>query len=178
MLSLNWDSYKKTPFPLSLSLSPSYWNGHWILDNLNNTMDQDHYQHLVQHIKYQVFPDNSTDKEQRKIQGQSLKFLVKNEILYKRNKTDPDQPLRVVKEGEVTSLLKRIHEDPVSGHFGIHNTFNRAAQRYFWPQMFDDVKKHIQHCDICQKHKKANTVEGLYPLPVGKPFDRVGIDLV
>ena len=44
--------------------------------------------------------------------------------------------------------------------------------------MFEDVRKHIQHCDICQKHKKTSTVESLHPLPVGRPFDRVGIDLL
>ena len=44
--------------------------------------------------------------------------------------------------------------------------------------MFEDVRKHIQSCDICQKHKKATIVESLHPLPVGRPFDRVGIDLL
>ena len=61
-------------------------------------MNLERYQHLLQYIKYQVYPPNQTEKEQRKIQGQALKFLIKDNILYKKKKLHPENPLRVVKQ--------------------------------------------------------------------------------
>jgi len=136
------------------------------------------YQNLIQYLTTLSHPLSFTEKERRSIQGQASKYLVIQDTLYKKSKLQPDHPLRVIQQDEVPPLVKRLHEDPTSGHLGIDSTFKKAKQRYSWPQMFEDIRRHIQHCDICQKQKKPNTVEALHPLPVEQPFDRVGIDLL
>jgi len=141
-------------------------------------MDPTFYQHLVLYLTSLSYPPTLDEKAQRRIQGESRKFQVIEDTLYKKNKANPDSPLKVIQEDEVPSLLKRLHDDPTSGHMGIDSTFNKAKQRYYWPQMFEDIRTHNQHCAICQKQKRPHTKEALHPIPVEEPFDRVGIDLL
>jgi len=138
-------------------------------------MNQNHYQHLIQYLTDWSYAPELSDDDKKKIRGQAGKYFVQNQVLYKKRK---DNPQRVVKEEEVLSLVKRIHEDPTSGHFGIQHTYQRATKSYYWPQMFEDIRTHVRRCDNCQKQKNPNTSEELHPLPVQQPFDRVGIDLL
>jgi hypothetical protein len=141
-------------------------------------MDPSYYHTLIHYLTNWTFPENSTLEEQKKIKGQAQSFLVKEQVLYKKNRKDPTQPFRVIQEEEVLPLITRLHSDPLSGHFGIENTFKRTKNRYYWPQMYLSIKKFIQYCDICQRRGKPRQQEPLHPLPVSKPFDRVGIDLL
>jgi len=138
-------------------------------------MEPIHYQHLVQYLTDWSYPPEFTEEERKKLRGQAQKFFAQDQVLYKKRK---EEPQRVVQEDEVPLLVKRLHEDPTSGHFGIQHTYQRTAKSYYWPQMFEDIRNHVRRCDICQKQKKPVTSEELHPLPVGQPFDRVGIDLL
>ena len=86
-----------------------------------------------------------------------------DQVLYKKRKGDPQ---RVVQEEEVRFLVKRLYEDPTSGHFGIQHTYQRATKSYYWPPMFEDIRTYVHRCNICQKQKNPNTFEELHPLPV------------
>jgi len=141
-------------------------------------MDLQRYHNLTQYLTDWTYPPNTTPEEQRKTRGQAQRFLTKNNILYRKNKNNLSLPLRVVKPDEVHNLIQRLHQDPLSGHLGIENTFQRAQQRYYWPQMFEDIRKAIQHCDTCQRRGKPHNKEALHPLQVSTPFSRVGIDLL
>ena len=44
--------------------------------------------------------------------------------------------------------------------------------------MGDDIKRHVQSCDTCQKRQKPVRTEPLHPIKVGRPFDRLGMDIV
>ena len=140
-------------------------------------METKRYNLLKCYLTDWTFPEDTTEEERKKLKGQAIHFLVKNQRLFKKNRKNPETPLRVVQKDEVSSLLKRLHEDPLSGHFGINNTYHRAQERYYWPQMFHDVRQFVTRCDTCQKRKKVPHLEEMHPLPVGKPFDRIGIDL-
>lgn len=43
--------------------------------------------------------------------------------------------------------------------------------------MFNDVKAYVQSCDQCQQIGKNHLHEQLHPIPVGGPFEQVGIDV-
>jgi hypothetical protein len=62
-----------------------------------------------------------------------------NDQLYKKNKDNPNRPIKVVKENEVEDILYYSHSDPLAGHFLLDETYRRIKIRYYWPQMFDDV---------------------------------------
>ena len=86
-------------------------------------MKKEVYQTLQQYLTNWTFPNGITEKDKKKIQGMTIRYHVKNNLLYRKNKKDHHQPLRVVRRSEVLPLIKRLHEDPLSGHFGIESTY-------------------------------------------------------
>ena len=38
----------------------------------------------------------------------------------------------------------------IAGHFGVNKTFVSLSKIYYWPGMFNNVKKFISSCNICQ----------------------------
>ncbi|CAG8636147.1 16655_t:CDS:2, partial [Dentiscutata erythropus] len=37
----------------------------------------------------------------------------------------------------------------MAGYFGIESTYNKARNKYFWPQIYKTIKEYIQMCDVC-----------------------------
>ena len=55
------------------------------------------------------------------------------------------------------------------GHFGRDKTYEKIASRFYWPQLYNDVKKHIASCISCQhvNEVKFNKVTApLHPVPI------------
>ena len=56
------------------------------------------------------------------------------------------------------------------GHLGINKTLVLLQERFFWPRMNEDVRKHIESCDRCLRFKQVpeqapiETTETSYPL--------------
>ncbi|GBC00600.1 hypothetical protein RclHR1_03900017 [Rhizophagus clarus] len=65
-----------------------------------------------------------------------------------------------------TQMLRRI--DAV---------FEKVKERYYWPQMFEDIRNYINTCDTCQRRGSQQRVEPLIPIKVKSPFYRIGIDI-
>src|SRR4051812_27235452 len=105
-------------------------------------------------------------------------FIIINGQLYKRNKQEPQQPLKVVRKYKVNDILYNLHEDSLAGHFVLEETYRRVKIRYYWSQMYEDVWQYVQICDACQRRGKNKRTEPLHPIKVGQPFDRIGMDIV
>ncbi|CAG8762258.1 11893_t:CDS:2, partial [Ambispora leptoticha] len=57
------------------------------------------------------------NKEQaRKLKTQTKHYLVREGILYQKNGSDPERPLRVLQKEQVPIMLQAMHNDPVAGH--------------------------------------------------------------
>lgn len=50
-------------------------------------------------------------------------------------------------------VMEENHDIPAAGHLGIRKTGNRIANRYYWPGMFRDIRRYVQKCNSCQRHK-------------------------
>ena len=141
-------------------------------------MDSNTYYILVQFLTDHTLPNNLDKEKQRKMKNKARYFIVVNGLLYKRNKKEPTRPFKVVKHNEIKTILYNLHSDPLAGHFGIDETFRRTALRYYWPQMFEDIRTYVQSCEECQRRGKPTRTEPLHPIKVGQPFDRIGMDIV
>ncbi|GBC39999.2 putative integrase core domain protein [Rhizophagus irregularis DAOM 181602=DAOM 197198] len=53
----------------------------------------------------------------------------------------------------------------------------KIKDRYYWPQLEEDVKEYIRTCDICQRRGPTNRRKELIPILVKGPFYRIGIDI-
>ena len=59
----------------------------------------------------------------------------------------------VVPVSQRKEIITSLHDDKLAGHAGSKRTLHRIQERYFWPGMVRDVKKHAQACLICCRTK-------------------------
>jgi hypothetical protein len=141
-------------------------------------MDLTTYYSLIQFLTDYSMPTSLSKEQQAAIKRKSRYFIIINDQLYKKNKDNPNRPIKVVKENEVEDILYHTHSDPLAGHFSLEETYRRIKIRYYWPQMYNDARDYVRTCDECQRRGKNKRNEPLHPIKVGMPFDRMGMDIV
>ena len=142
-------------------------------------MDLTTYYNLLRYLENKTFGELITETQQQRIIQQAKHFVVQNGLLFKINRRkDAVHPLRVLKENEIESIMKYMHEDPLSGHFGFNGTYQRIAIKYWWNGMGTDIKDFVKSCPVCQFTGSRTFKEPLHPIKVGQPFDHIVIDLI
>ncbi|GBG73404.1 hypothetical protein CBR_g16120 [Chara braunii] len=67
------------------------------------------------------------------------------------------------------------------GHFGYKKTSANLVQRFWWPNMLDNVKKYVETCQVCQRDKPRTQASlGLLkplPIPTG-PGQSISMDFM
>jgi len=71
-----------------------------------------------------------------------------------------------------------FHNDPLGGHFATDSMFSKINKRFYWPQMYEDIRQYVQKCDACQRRGRSKKNNLLHPIPVHSPFYQIGIDIV
>jgi hypothetical protein len=94
-------------------------------------MDSDTYFGLIQYLTELSMPTHFDSKQQAATKRKARYFIVINGQLYKRNKQEPQRPLKVVRKHEVNDILYNLHEDPLAGHFALEETYRRVKIRYY-----------------------------------------------
>ncbi|GBG89025.1 hypothetical protein CBR_g48634 [Chara braunii] len=72
----------------------------------------------------------------------------------------------VVPSGETLRSLFLGECHDATGHFGYKKTSANLVQRFWWPNMLDDVKKYVETCQVCQRDKPRTHA----PLGLIKPL--------
>ncbi len=70
----------------------------------------------------------------------------------------------VIPEKLVPTVLRLVHDVPISGHPGQDKTLAIARKRYYWPTLRIDVESHVARCITCAQHK--GVVKGPAPLTI------------
>jgi len=71
--------------------------------------------------------------------------VVKGILLYHDKIFIPDQsPLKQV-------LLDEFHATPMAGHAGIHRTYGRLSNNFYWKGMKKDVAEFVKGCVVCSR---------------------------
>ena len=115
-------------------------------------------------------------KAREHVLGKS-QFEVKDGVLYHVEK---DKTLRVIPP---SSSRKDLFDDVPKGVFGAHlrsvEIHSQLAQHYWWSSMRANIDHWVRACMVCaSRHIGKPLHSPLTPLPVGGPFNRVGVDLV
>ncbi|GBC27598.2 uncharacterized protein LOC112698023 [Rhizophagus irregularis DAOM 181602=DAOM 197198] len=131
-------------------------------------MDTDTYYRLIRYLDDLTLPADFDTTQLRNFKNKARSYIIKNGILYRRNIRNPQRPMRVIKKNEMEIILRGFHDDPLAGHFGFNETFRAIKEKYFWPQMGDDIKAYVQACDTCQRRKRPIKTEPLHPIKVAK----------
>jgi Integrase zinc binding domain/Integrase core domain len=141
-------------------------------------MDYDYYQQMLRYLNTLEISEFKDITQRKAFLKQSQYYLVQDKILFRKNRVDVREPLRVVKDIELQDILHNLHSNILAGHFGKDGTYNRAKTRYYWPKMYKTISEYVQNCDTCQRQGRPTNKEPLHPIKVGEPFERIGIDIV
>src|ERR1700739_3979845 len=131
-------------------------------------MENEQYDNLFLLLSQQTLPSNLTEQQKQRLQKQSLYFVIKNNFIYKKDKRKEGNLLRLIRKQELEPLLYMFHNDPTSAHFATDTMFEKIRTRYYWPQMYEDIKAYVKACDSCQKRGKFKKNQLLHPIPVGE----------
>lgn len=141
-------------------------------------MDLETLKILTNYLENFSYPQHFSLDQKTKLRKQASQYFLRDGKLYKNNRRKPEQPQRVINTSELDIILYSMHTDPLTGHFALKTTIQRILERYYWPTIGRDVRRYIETCDACQRRGKPQVNEPLYPVQVGKPFSRVGIDVI
>ena len=139
---------------------------------------------IIDFLENDVVPLN--EKSARKLLLTSETFYMgKDGLLYhldqnqKRNSHDVFSQL-VIPQALRFEVLSNVHDHVSGGHFGVHKTFQKVKQRYWWKRMFKDVEHWCKSCQDCSMRKSPRNSKKapLLPIPVENAFDRVAVDIL
>ncbi|TIB19641.1 hypothetical protein E3P88_04142 [Wallemia ichthyophaga] len=94
---------------------------------------------------------------------------------------EPDEHRLCVPASRKSDVIYDHHDALVGGHLGYIRTYEAIRRQYYWPRMFNEIKKYVQQCDACQKAKASSQrPQGfLQPLPISeKKWERISMDIV
>ena len=50
-------------------------------------------------------------------------------------------------------MLKMMNDCVLAGHLGRRKTGQKLLQRFYWHQVWEDVKFRVSKCEVCQVNK-------------------------
>jgi hypothetical protein len=141
-------------------------------------MDLKAYNEFIDYLLHHNYPKEFNPQEKQKLARQAIQYTVENGILFKKNKRNPEHPLRIITLPDREKILYNLHSSPLAGHFGLKKTIEKALERYYWPNMGKDIKEYVEACNGCQRFGKPGKVQLTDSIPVVQPFYQIGIDYV
>ena len=139
---------------------------------------------MIDFLENHVVPFN--DKSVRKLFLTSDFFYIGQDgLLYHldRNKKRGNEDLfsqLVIPQALKFEVLSNVRDHVSGAYFGVHKTFQKVKQRYWWKGMFKDVEHWCKSCQDCSMRKSPrNSMRApLLPIPVGNAFDRVAVAIL
>ena len=87
----------------------------------------------------------------------------------------------LVPQGLRNRVMKAAHDSIVGSHLAAKKTTDKILSEFFWPNIWDEVKRFCQSCDQSQRSapKGQTSKVPLSSVPlIDEPFSRVAVDLI
>ena len=113
------------------------------------------WEEIVAYLKNDVLPARCEDPVKRKsfIRRTKGYFLHDDDRLWKLETQGKLPRLIVVAIDRRSSLVAEAHNGV--GHRGRDATYKTLSERYFWPNMYDQIAYFVRSCNVCQLRSKA-----------------------
>ena len=130
---------------------------------------------MIQYIENNILPGD--DQSARTLILHRDQYTVVEGVLYH---LASDKTLRVVvPDSDRMKLVQQSHGGSFGGHLGDAKVYGMLSRHYWWPRMRKDIAQWCKSCLPCATRQAGRAVKPLLtPIPVGGPFDRVGVDVV
>jgi len=120
-------------------------------------------------------------EEAKKIKKRVARFMILNDILYKRGFSMPYLKCVDVDEDEAKYILEEIHQEVCGDHVGPRSLVSKVIRiGYFWPTIQMDSVKLVKKCDKCQRFGNVQRLPAkkLTMIASPWPFVQWGIDII
>ncbi|XP_073152557.1 uncharacterized protein [Henckelia pumila] len=121
----------------------------------------------------------SDNKKAREVKRRALRFVMINQILFKRSFSQP--LLKCLGPDEANYVLREIHEGSCGSHLGSLALARKALLAgFFWPTMRKDSSALVNSCYNCQRHANLQwrPAEYMKAVVAACPFDQWKMDIV
>lgn len=142
---------------------------------------------IIAYLTQKQLPENLTDKQLTLFIAESHEFVVDSDddllyhLYYPRGKglrADRLVKQLVVPETLKHEILLSYHDSLLVGHGGFDRTYHLIRLKYYWAQMYNQIKLYVKSCQECQQNKRESHPNApLRPLPCEGLFKRVHVDL-
>ncbi|XP_030945651.1 uncharacterized protein LOC115970120 [Quercus lobata] len=96
---------------------------------------------IISYLKDEQLPEEKD--EARKLRVRSARYLLLNEVLYKRGFSQPY--LRCLAPDEANYVLREVHEGACGNHSGARSLVSKVVRAgYYWPNMQVDAKAYVK----------------------------------
>ena len=122
----------------------------------------------------------SDQKRADRLVKEKESFLIMDNILYFVDAKDKQRLRLAVPKSLRDALMKEAHSGRFGGHFAARSLFRTLSQHYWWDGMLTDILKQVRSCLTCAAYQGCGrrTKPPLQPIPVGAPFERIGVDIL
>ena len=160
------------------------------LPNIKKAQQEDD---ILKTVRKWVMGDPPKNKEELRGQPEDLHVYHKllqtlhvdeGGILVRKDPQEDQEPTVRILIPDHEKLKKEVfyhcHQHPTAGHFGINSTCMRACKRFYWPGMYEMMRRNIRTCGVClAKVQKTNLHATVHkPRRHGYPGEVLYIDLV
>ena len=76
------------------------------------------------------------------------RYKVVDEIIYCRDRIFLTERSQLKKK-----ILQASHDSPLAGHQGFTKAYRAIRERFSWKGLKEDVLRHVQECEVCQRNK-------------------------
>ena len=73
------------------------------------------------------------------------------------------------------AVVKQYHDD--NGHMGVQKTLIGISQKYYWPNLFQELYNYVSSCLTCQTKPALKTKPPIQEIDIPPyPFAKVSLD--
>ncbi|XP_050280556.1 uncharacterized protein LOC126721549 [Quercus robur] len=117
--------------------------------------------------------------EVRKLRVRSARYVLMDEVLYKRGFSQP--LLRCLAPDEANYMLREVHEGACGNHSGARSLVHKVIRSgFYWLTIQADAKAYVKVRDQCQRFSNIprQPAEYLTPMMAPWPFAQWGLDIL
>ena len=132
---------------------------------------------IVVYLKDERLPKDKD--EARKLRIKVAKYVLIDEVLYKRGFSQPY--LRCLTPDESNYVLREVYEGGCGNHSGAKALVHKVVHAgYYWLTIQENTKAYIKVCDQCQHFSNIprQPAEYLSPMMAPWPFAQWGLDIL
>ncbi|ROT79561.1 hypothetical protein C7M84_001723 [Penaeus vannamei] len=135
--------------------------------------DDPHWQQLIEYLEEGRLPP-------RRIPLPLDQFELRDRVLYHVKSNNERALLQlVIPRSLCGAALDAVHAVPSAGHQGVHRTYQRLRDHFYFPGMLAASQRYVASCTACQRRKGAIARTPLQSMPdVAEPFELVSVDIL